>query len=56
MPSKEQMLSLGESCSEFERVEQAKIRSCESCVHWEGDERMCRLDIFIEQLQSLDQE
>lgn len=56
MPSKEQLRSVGESCSEFERVAEQEDRSCETCAHWKGEESMCRLDIFLEQLQSLDQE
>lgn len=56
MPSKEQLKSVGESCSEFEQEIESQLRSCESCTHWEGEQAMCALDIFLDQLQSLDQE
>lgn len=55
MPSKKQMLSVGQSCSEYEPEDQPILRSCESCAHWTGEDKMCKLDIFVEQLTSLDQ-
>ena len=55
MPSKEQMKLVGETCSEYERETEAVERSCESCIHWVDEELLCELDIFTEQLTSLDQ-
>ncbi|HOB09406.1 MAG: hypothetical protein WAP20_07645 [Limnochordia bacterium] len=55
MPSKEQMKLVGQTCSEYERESEEAERSCESCRHWIGEQSMCELDIFIEQLTSLDQ-
>lgn len=55
MPSKDQMRSVGESCSEYDASSSQNFRSCETCNHWAGEQRMCNLDIFIEQLQNLDQ-
>lgn len=57
MPSKEQLKSVGESCSEYSEasLNDVDLRSCESCAHWAGGSEMCDLDIFFEQLTSLDQ-
>lgn len=55
MPSTEQMKLVGETCSEFDAALDNVSRSCETCVHWGGEEGMCGLDIFLEQLTSLDQ-
>ncbi|NMB39011.1 MAG: hypothetical protein GX994_05500 [Firmicutes bacterium] len=55
MPSKEQLKSVGQSCGKFDRKDRNTVRSCESCVHWAGETAMCRLDIFLKQLESLDQ-
>ncbi|HHT35574.1 MAG: hypothetical protein ACE3NC_02455 [Candidatus Wallacebacter cryptica] len=55
MPSKQQMLLVGQTCSEYERADENAERSCESCMHWTGEQSMCELDIFLEQLTSLDQ-
>lgn len=55
MPSTEQMKLVGETCSEFEAVLHDVSRSCETCVHWGGESEMCGLDIFSDQLTSLDQ-
>ena len=53
MPSKEQMKLVGQTCSGYERESEEAERSCESCRHWIGEQSMCELDIFIEQLTSL---
>ncbi len=55
MPSKEQMRIVGQSCGQFDRKIKDKARSCEACTHWAGETDMCRLDIFVKQLESLDQ-
>lgn len=55
MPSKAQMRLVGQTCSEYEREAAAAERSCASCRHWVDEQSMCELDIFIEQLTSLDQ-
>lgn len=55
MPSKEQLKSVGQSCSEYSEDGQDEVRSCETCDHWSGGSEMCNLDIFFEQLESLDQ-
>ncbi len=55
MPSKQQLLLVGQTCSEYERETENVERSCESCVHWTGEGSMCELDIFLDQLTSLDQ-
>jgi len=55
MPSLEEMRMVGESCSEYDAISSNVQRSCESCHHWAGDEEKCQLDLFFEQLTSLDQ-
>lgn len=55
MPSLEQMQSVGESCSKYDQAEETDERSCATCEHWAGDDSMCELDIFLTQLESLDQ-
>ncbi len=55
MPSREQMKLVGQTCSEYDREDNAHERSCGSCVHWADERTMCKLDIFIKQLESLDQ-
>lgn len=53
MPSKSQLLAVGETCSEFSpRMEQVQ-RTCEHCQHWE--KQVCRLGIFRNQLANLDE-
>ncbi|NLM40652.1 MAG: hypothetical protein GX205_11435 [Firmicutes bacterium] len=55
MPSLEQMRMVGESCTEYDAISSEVERSCASCSHWDGEEEMCALDIFLEQLTNLDQ-
>lgn len=56
MPSLEDMRMVGETCSEYDpEADEELDRSCASCLHWEGEARACGLDIFWEQLTSLDQ-
>ena len=55
MPSLEEMQMVGETCPEYDAVDDGEQRSCASCQHWVGDEEMCELDIFFDQLTSLDQ-
>ncbi len=55
MPSWEEMRMVGESCSAYEAVGENVERSCGSCEHWVNDEEMRELDIFLDQLTSLDQ-
>ncbi len=55
MPSLEEMRMVGESCSQYEPVDDNLERSCGSCQHWGGEDEMCELDIFFDQLTSLDQ-
>lgn len=55
MPNREEMKMVGQSCSEYDAVGDDVVRSCESCTHWEGEKEMCALDIFFDQLTSLDQ-
>lgn len=55
MPSLSDLKMVGEGCSEYEPTGAGEVRSCHSCEHWSGEETMCALDIFWEQLTSLDQ-
>jgi len=55
VPSLEEMQMVGETCPEYDAVDDGEQRSCASCQHWVGDEEMCELDIFFDQLTSLDQ-
>lgn len=55
MPSREQMKLVGETCSQYDAEQEEVTRSCHTCNHWAGEESMCELDIFLEQLTSLDQ-
>ncbi|NLJ79583.1 MAG: hypothetical protein GX335_00955 [Firmicutes bacterium] len=55
MPSLEDMQMVGETCSRYEAVGQGEFRSCETCIHWTGEEKMCDLDIYWTQFTSLDQ-
>ncbi len=55
MPNKDQLMAVGQSCSEYEREQVQAVRSCESCQNWAGETKMCKLDIFMEQLTNLDQ-
>lgn len=55
MPSLSDMQMVGETCSAYEEEQHDAERSCASCVHWKGEEETCELDIFWEQLTSLDQ-
>lgn len=55
MPSKEHMRLVGQTCSEYEREAEDQERSCGSCIHWVDEQALCELDIFVEQLTSLDQ-
>ena len=63
MPSLDEMMAVGQSCSEYapthwsprsSRPDPEEI-SCETCVHWQGEDEMCDLDIYEEQLLNLDQ-
>ncbi len=55
MPNKDQLMAVGQTCSEYDCSQENSQRSCESCNHWAGEQSMCDLDIFVEQLTSLDQ-
>lgn len=55
MPSLSDLVMVGEGCHSYSPVREKVQRSCESCEHWAGEEKMCNLDIFWEQLTSLDQ-
>lgn len=55
MPSLSDLRMVGETCSVYEACQEGAERSCESCAHWEGEQTMCGLDVFWEQLTSLDQ-
>lgn len=55
MPSLIDMRMVGQTCSEYDPEDEGAERSCESCLNWEGEEGTCALDIFFEQLTSLDQ-
>lgn len=55
MPSLSDLRMVGETCSAYDADQEEVERSCESCTHWEGEERACGLDIFWEQLTCLDQ-
>ncbi len=57
MPSLSDLQMVGGTCSEYQSTLQALNgeRSCANCDHWLGEEEMCELDIFWEQLTSLDQ-
>lgn len=55
MPSLMDMRMVGQTCSQYDAELENVERSCESCVHWEGEREACELDIFYEQLTSLDQ-
>ena len=62
MPSQDEMMAVGQSCSEYLPIEKGPWASrpdpeeisCENCTHWQGEEDMCELDIYEEQL-NLDQ-
>lgn len=55
MPSLSEMRMVGRTCSAYEPEAEDVERSCETCVHWAGEEEDCSLDIFWEQLTNLDQ-
>ncbi|NLL48781.1 MAG: hypothetical protein GX249_09355 [Firmicutes bacterium] len=55
MPSLMQMRQVGQTCSAYDAEDEAAERSCESCLHWQGESEDCELDIFWEQLTNLDQ-
>ena len=55
MPSLMQMSQVGQTCSAYDAEDEAAERSCESCLHWQGESEDCELDIFWEQLTNLDQ-
>jgi hypothetical protein len=55
MPSLMEMRLVGQTCSAYEAQAEDVERSCDSCQHWKGEEEMCELDIFWDQLTSLDQ-
>lgn len=55
MPSLMEMRLVGQTCSAYEAQTEDVERSCDSCQHWKGEEEMCELDIFWDQLTSLDQ-
>ncbi len=55
MPSLMDMRMVGETCSQYDAETEEAQRSCESCLHWKGEDDTCELDIFWEQLTSLDQ-
>lgn len=55
MPSLMEMRLVGHTCSVYDAEAEDVERSCESCLHWKGEEEQCELDIFWDQLTSLDQ-
>lgn len=55
MPSLEDMRMVGKTCGEYDSETEEMERSCASCLHWEGESEACGLDLFWEQLTSLDQ-
>lgn len=55
MPSLMEMRLVGQTCSAYEAEDENVERSCESCLHWENEKDACELDIFWDQLTSLDQ-
>ncbi|MDI9441449.1 MAG: hypothetical protein GX101_03390 [Firmicutes bacterium] len=55
MPSLSDLEMVGQTCSSYQASQWAEERSCASCTHWLGEEEMCELDIFWDQLTSLDQ-
>jgi len=55
MPSLTDMRMVGQTCSEYDAELEDVERSCESCLHWKGEKETCELDIFYDQLTSLDQ-
>jgi len=55
MPSVIEMRHVGQTCSAYDAEDNPEERSCESCVHWAGEKEDCELDIFWDQLTSLDQ-
>lgn len=63
MPNLEEMMAVGQTCGEYtpilrgpqaSRPDPEQI-SCENCAHWQGEDEMCELDIYLEQLLNLDQ-
>jgi hypothetical protein len=63
MPNLEEMRAVGQNCTEYTPIHwgpkasrrEPEAISCATCVHWQGEEEMCELDIFEEQLLNLDQ-
>ncbi|NLK08718.1 MAG: hypothetical protein GX316_08475 [Firmicutes bacterium] len=63
MPNQDQMMAVGQSCSEYTPLQRGLFAqrtnpedvSCENCIHWKGETEMCELDIYLEQLLNLDQ-
>ncbi|NMB45007.1 MAG: hypothetical protein GX998_01190 [Firmicutes bacterium] len=63
MPSLGEMMAVGQSCTEYTPTQWGPRASrpdpeeigCENCVHWQGEDEMCDLDIYEEQLLNLDQ-
>lgn len=55
MPSLEDLSMVGTTCSAYDAEADDVERSCASCLHWEGEQEACALDLFWEQLTSLDQ-
>jgi len=55
VPSLMEMRQVGLTCSAYDAEDVDSERSCESCVHWKGEQEACELDIFWEQLTNLDQ-
>lgn len=56
MPNRDQLMAVGQSCSEYVPVQTTDIEvACDTCKHWKGKEEMCELDIYLEQLLNLDQ-
>ncbi|HHY09000.1 MAG TPA: hypothetical protein GX528_00385 [Firmicutes bacterium] len=55
MPSLEDMQMVGETCSRYEPLNEHSERSCANCHHWQGEKKMCELDIYWSQFTSLDQ-
>ncbi|NMB26050.1 MAG: hypothetical protein GX986_11015, partial [Firmicutes bacterium] len=63
MPNQDEMMAVGQSCSEYSPIQRGPLASkpapedisCENCMHWQGEEDMCELDIYEEQLLNLDQ-
>lgn len=55
MPSLSDLRMVGETCGEYDAEQDEAERSCASCLHWKGEKKTCGLDIFWDQLTSLDQ-